>query len=878
MSELNNPTPSSTMTPVATTTPSVYSTTVETDKFTLNNYTVDGITDDISSADPTKLLTAYGVYKELGDIYKAIAELTSKVEHIEVLPVLSDPMLPTNFVGNDWFLYGWYLDNGKAVYLSKGESNTDDNQVKIKTDAITEKGNYYLHIVVDRIDSGKLIVKDENENVLGSTTVVGNFQLTIPIEDNSISYIKFEAVDVAKDGIIELGYAGLHHVKNAFEEYITFTAETILSGGSGFVTKDVLEKGLASILAESKQYTNDVAGNTAELVSTHLAATNPHDITPEMIGAALEQHYHDQYALKVDVNTSIEELRQSLSNLINQKVQDAITESGNNATKLINNHINDKNNPHETTPEKIGAALKVHSHDYSDGSLTGVAAAKHTHVTNDIAGVDEVIQDAKQAVELVDSIAVSVSTHLAEFEELENKVSILEENVNTNISTISSLSSETNAHYQNFNNPHNTTKAHIGLDKVVNAPMATDQEAIDGELDDRYMNPKNNRAVLDYFSGDEQRLAQTLTPKLVLNKKVTIDINTETGRPIPKEIVLSTSGSQIYHAIIEFDDEMGETFFSFKATVKEPDEENPTLDPYIQHTSLTELLTTSTIENIVTTKDIVDETTKEVTGTEEVIERGDITYVSLARRNNAIGFNLKTKCTGPICDLTINTKELLITGTCVGYVVTEEEREIQEEEDIEIPEVGGDVTDETQTDEGITEEDKEVATEIVDIYRTVHAKLYGRGIVLQGTRQDLGVSGIVVTLAGSANIRIYELVATEQDPGMIIDASPIGNIITRLGNIHIPGYSLLDGSELIIMQHQKLYDYAVDAGLLVDKIIYDAEIADNGYTEYFGYEEGSNYFFLPKDPVTTSKYNRYIKIDELYVPSEKQLIYRYVWN
>lgn len=885
MSDLNNTsTPSSTVTPIATTTPSVYSTTVETNTLTLNNYTVDGITDDISSADPNKLLTAYGVYRELGDIYKAIADLTEEVENIEVLPVLSDPMLPTNFIGNDWFLHGWYLDNGKALYLSEGKSNTDDNHVKIKTDAITEKGNYYLHIVVDRIDSGTLLVKDENENILGKTNVIGNFQLTIPIQDSSIAYIKFEAQDVAKDGVIQLGYAGLHHVKNAFEEYIAFTAETILSGGSGFVTKDVLETGLNNILSESKQYTNSIAGNTAELVSTHLAATNPHNITPESIGAALETHIHEQYALKVDVNTSIEDLRTSLTDLINTKVQEGITESSNNSTKLLNQHINNKNNPHETTPDKIGAANKVHTHDHNDGSLINVAAAKHTHISDDILGVADVITDARNAVELVDAISVSISNHLAEFEELENKVTVMETNVNNNITSITNILDQTNAHYNNYNNPHRTSKEHIGLGDVINGPMATDQEAIDGEKNDCYMNPKNNRAVLDYFTGDEERLAATLTPRLVLNKRVTIETNEKTGRPIPKEIILSTSGSQIYHAIIQFDGEMDETRYSFKYNVKTPDLEFPDTDPYIHHTSLTEILNTATIENIVTTKDIIDETTNEVTGTEEVIDRGEITYLTLNRRNSGIGFGLKTKCTNPICELTINTKELTITGSCIGYNTTEELREIQEEEDIYVPEIEGDIVDPDQpTLEDTLPEDPDIpeeepAKELVTIYRTVHAKLYGRGIVLQGKREELGVSGVVINLCGSANIRIYELVATEQDPGIIIDASPIGNIITRLGDIHIPGYSLLDGSELVILQHQKLYDYAVAAGLLVDKIIYDTDLADNGYTEYFGYEEGSNYFSLPKDPVTNSKYNRYIKIDELYVPSEKQLIYRYVWN
>ena len=888
MSELNQPTPSSTVTPIATTTPSVYSTIVETDKLTLNDYTVDGITDDINSADPNKLLTAYGAYRELGDIYKAIADLVNRVDHIEVLPVLSDPMLPTNFVGNDWFLYGWYLDNGKAIYLSNGNSNTDDNHIKIKTDAITEKGNYYLHIVVDRIDSGELIVKDENNNILGKTGVIGNFQLTIPIQDNSIAYIQFEAVNVSKDGIIQLGYAGLHHVKNAFEEYITFTAETILSGGSGFVTKDVLEKGLSSILEESKQFTMDIAGNTADIVANHVAASNPHNITPEEIGAALEVHFHDQYALAVDVNTSIEELRNSLSDEIYNQVQDAINTANTNSIKALNQHISDKNNPHGTTPDIIGAANKIHTHSYSDGSLSGVAAADHTHIADDISGVDKVIQDAQNAVELVDAIAVSITGHIAEFEELKEAVSEIESNVNENITNVSETVSILDAHLNNYVNPHNTTKSHIGLGEVVDAPMATDQEAIEGEQRLRYMNPANTRAVLDYFSGEGERLAQTLTPKLVLSKTITVETNPETNQVIPKTFTLSTSGSRIYQAILNFTGDMGDTRYAFRYNVKEPNVDQPETDPYIQHTSVTEYLTSKTIDGVVVTKQIIDETTKEVTGTEEVVETQDVAFMSISRRNNAIGFNITNKCTDPVCELLINTRDLTISGSCIGYSTSEEEREIQVEEDIYVPEIEGDIVDQPSTVEETLPEDTEIegeegkddvtTTELVTIYRTMHAKLYGRGIVLQGTKNDIGVSGITVSLAGNATVRVYELVATEQDPGLIVDASPIGNIITRLGNIHIPGYSLLDGSELVIIQHQKLYDYALAAGLLVDKIIYDAEIADNGYTEYFGYEEGSNYFYIPKDPVTSSKYNRYIKIEELYVPTEKQMIYRYVWG
>lgn len=900
MSNIDNLTPASTVTPVATTTPAIYTTQVETDTFILDKYSVDGITSDVSSADPTKLLTAYGAYKELSDIYKDIAELTSRVDHIEVLPVLSDPMLPTNFIGNDWFLYGWYIDNGKAIYLSNGSSNTDDNQVKIKTSAITEKGNYYLHIVVDRIDGGKLVVYDENNNLLGETSVIGDFKMSITVEDSSISTITIHAKDVPNGGSIILGYAGFHHVKSAFEEYIEFTAEVILSGGSGFVTKDMLEVGLENILTESKKYTNSIAGDTAKELSLHLVADNPHNITPEGIGAALENHIHSQYAEKLEVDTSITNLRTYLENLIKSSIKSAIEESAEATSELLEAHINNKNNPHNTTPELIGAALKVHQHKYTDGSLIGVAAEKHTHTPEDIEDLEETVTKAQNATEQIESVISEFNKHIDEFTLLDTKVNDLETIVSNQTSELTNIDSSLAKHLINYNNPHNTSKETIGLDKIVNGPMATDQEAIEGEADDKYMNPKNNRAVLEYYSGTSERLAQTLIPKLIMDKDITVSVNEATGRIIPKKVLLGTSGSRTYQVIMSFTGSMGDTSFTFKYNVFDPTYEyqtdddgkyvlddngenikiyTPEKDPYIQHTSLTEQISNMKVDGIVTTKDIVDETTNSVTGTEEVTETKEIIYTTIARKNNGIGFSMGD-CIDPIYDLTVNTRELLIHGSCIGYRITEEEREVEEEEDIYVPEVEGDIVDpEAIVQEETTPEDTEEPVYVLKtIYRVVHGKLFGRGIVVQGKRNDVGVYGIEINCCGNANIKVYELVAAPQNPGLIADATPVGTIITRLGNVHIPGYSILDGSELLIAQHQKLYDYAVDAGLLLDKLIYDAEIINNGSTSSFGYEEGSPYFYLPKDPESTDKYYRYMKIDDLYVPTEKQLIYRYAWS
>lgn len=49
--------------------------------------------------------------------------------------------------------------------------------------------------------------------------------------------------------------------------------------------------------------------------------------------------------------------------------------------KNINEHKNDKNNPHNVTPQQIGAAKANHTHTAGD---VGAAEASHTHTLSDL--------------------------------------------------------------------------------------------------------------------------------------------------------------------------------------------------------------------------------------------------------------------------------------------------------------------------------------------------------------------------------------------------------------------------------------------------------------------------------------------------------------
>lgn len=52
-------------------------------------------------------------------------------------------------------------------------------------------------------------------------------------------------------------------------------------------------------------------------------------------------------------------------------------------------------------------------------------------------------------------------------------------------------------HPNDLNNPHQTTKAQVGLGNVQNFPMATDAEAVAGTAPDRYMSPRTTKELVD---------------------------------------------------------------------------------------------------------------------------------------------------------------------------------------------------------------------------------------------------------------------------------------------------------------------------------------------------------------------------------------------
>jgi hypothetical protein len=128
------------------------------------------------------------------------------------------------------------------------------------------------------------------------------------------------------------------------------------------------------------------------------------------------------------------------------EIEDAIREAAEGANTA---HVNDRNNPHEVNKAQVGLPL-----------VDNFATA-----------------NALQAIEgLASNLFMTPFT--------------------TGEAIDSRVGDDFEAHVANQNNPHGTTKAHVGLPNVQDYGVASNQQAIDGTANNLYMTPVNTRAAL----------------------------------------------------------------------------------------------------------------------------------------------------------------------------------------------------------------------------------------------------------------------------------------------------------------------------------------------------------------------------------------------
>ena len=237
----------------------------------------------------------------------------------------------------------------------------------------------------------------------------------------------------------------IHDIGDSYGwEYVVFQLEGIRNA---ILVGD--EASHDELRAQMKAYHDELEASikqTDDKIEAHLKdKNNPHQTTKAQVGLGSVQNF--------DVATAAEGLAGAVSN---KYMTPALTTTLINriVDEKLNAHINDKNNPHQTTKAQVGL-----------GNVANYAVASTAEAQ---AGV---VSD-KYMTPALTKAAIS-----------------------------SQVGDAFTAHVNNMSNPHNTTKAQVGLSLVANYDVATLAEAQAGTATNKYMTPQLTKAAITQAVG-----------------------------------------------------------------------------------------------------------------------------------------------------------------------------------------------------------------------------------------------------------------------------------------------------------------------------------------------------------------------------------------
>lgn len=283
---------------------------------------------------------------------------------------------------------------------------------------------------------------------------------------------------------------------------------------------DVVETNIADIL---KRIDNIVLVLIPELegkITKHLNDfSNPHQVTKGQVGLSEVANYPPSTNNQaLDENNSSSYITPTtMWYVLKQKV-----------LSVLDAHIKDKNNPHQTTKAQVGlGSVENFPMATQEEAIAHVLTNRYMSPVTTFALVDNELKPIRQRLDqvqknidkhiadknnphettkgqvglsLVENYAVAANAELQLNSTITNKyttpnnvgymLNLLKVEVDKNIKVVSDKLTQ---HVQDANNPHQTTKAQVGLSLVPNYGTASDQQARDGTANNVLCTPKDMR-------------------------------------------------------------------------------------------------------------------------------------------------------------------------------------------------------------------------------------------------------------------------------------------------------------------------------------------------------------------------------------------------
>jgi hypothetical protein len=238
-----------------------------------------------------------------------------------------------------------------------------------------------------------------------------------------------------------------------------------------------------------------------------------------------------------------------------------------NLNVVMDSHIQDTLNPHQTTYTQVGAAATVHTHIPSE---CGAAAEHHTHTSADIELEGINLSELRAHLIDTDNHYHQVTKEQVGLGNLPNATTDLaNEDTSNKLATgkaVATVNTNLATHASNYDNPHMTTAEQVGLGNVNNYATATLEEHIDGTLDTRYTHPLGVKSALTAWTNSGVDISK-MQPQVLYE----LVISAETSQKIPLipnkiyQIHISTGEhTGIGNFKFNFEDENGDVVGPYK--------------------------------------------------------------------------------------------------------------------------------------------------------------------------------------------------------------------------------------------------------------------------------------------------------------------------
>ena len=271
---------------------------------------------------------------------------------------------------------------------------------------------------------------------------------------------------------------------------------------------DLVDMVGASDMVEAIDRIVDVLGRSGEnAITEHIAnKENPHEVTKAQVGLGLVENYPI---------ATVQQAQDGISNVVymtSLRTKNAIDKQ---AGDLVNLHANNQANPHNVTAAQLGLGnVQNYVMATNAEAINGALFTRYMSPANTKAVMDAFATgpfashvNNKLNPHEVDKVQVGLGN-------VENyRVATADEARGGSINTVymtplrvrqaiqALAGNEVSEHVARQDNPHNTTKAQVGLGNVQNYGTATETQTIEGTATNLYVTPKGVAAAIGQIVG-----------------------------------------------------------------------------------------------------------------------------------------------------------------------------------------------------------------------------------------------------------------------------------------------------------------------------------------------------------------------------------------